>query len=503
MKALLVADGDEVIARVGTVLKTAGYDIITYRALLKALDNIEEIAPHLIVVSTKDYPRHWKTLAQYATVPLGAYMPQVILYTAGTLAEDEIKKAEALHIRGCFASVDVDGLDELRRILSEKDDIFSGSLNETEDGAPANAISSPAERNGTAEQQAEGESDRSLPPADTGEDGANAGETEEAADEQEDIPPAAGISIADILSQNQSFNRFADVPAIKTEEEAKGDGGQTYEFTNVRGRRSEEADSPAPAGETFAELDPATKARMQEMAENAAHITVDPDDALLLSQQEVNGILSQNQFSMKGQIDWLAKENADEPDPPAPCFDDIADPTGNEAHEIAASMGAILAQNQATDAGIGWLANENADEPSLPADAEFDDNTEPSGMSASERDANVQDIVTQNLHATGELAENREALQTLVDTMNAQQRAACSLVLTNPETGALISGRAGDFTGSQLEFTPDIPELARNFRDNMVIDGASMRLGDGIEAVTATVIATADPLILAINRHGA
>ncbi|MCH5288357.1 MAG: hypothetical protein J1E32_00405, partial [Treponema sp.] len=307
MKALLVADGDEVIARVGTVLKTAGYDIITYRALLKALDNIEEIAPHLIVVSTKDYPRHWKTLAQYATVPLGAYMPQVILYTAGTLAEDEIKKAEALHIRGCFASVDVDGLDELRRILSEKDDIFSGSLNETEDGAPANAISSPAERNGTAEQQAEAESDRSLPPADTGEDEANAGETEEAADEQEDTPPAAGISIADILSQNQSFNRFADVPAVKTEEEAKGDGGQTYEFTNVRGRRSEEADSPAPAGETFAELDPATKARMQEMAENAAHITVDPDDALLLSQQEVNGILSQNQFSMKGQIDWLAK----------------------------------------------------------------------------------------------------------------------------------------------------------------------------------------------------
>ena len=81
MKALLVADNGLVIDNVSTVLKTAGYDIITYHALLKALDNIEEISPHLIVISTKEYPRHWKTLAQYATVPMGNYVPQVILYT--------------------------------------------------------------------------------------------------------------------------------------------------------------------------------------------------------------------------------------------------------------------------------------------------------------------------------------------------------------------------------------------------------------------------------------
>ncbi|MDE5798438.1 MAG: hypothetical protein K2H73_05395, partial [Treponemataceae bacterium] len=129
MKALVVADSDTVIEHVGSVLKTAGYDIITYRTLLKAFDNFEEIAPHLIVISTEAYPRHWKTLAQYATVPLGAYKPQVILYTGGTLDEEEQKKAKALHIRGCFSAIDVKGLDELRRILAEKDDIFSGSLN--------------------------------------------------------------------------------------------------------------------------------------------------------------------------------------------------------------------------------------------------------------------------------------------------------------------------------------------------------------------------------------
>ena len=64
MKALLVADDEKAINNISEVLKAAGYDTIVYTWLLKALDNIEEIAPHLIIVSTGDYPRHWKTLAQ-------------------------------------------------------------------------------------------------------------------------------------------------------------------------------------------------------------------------------------------------------------------------------------------------------------------------------------------------------------------------------------------------------------------------------------------------------
>ena len=132
MKALLVADDEMVINNISEVLKSAGYDTIVYKWLLKALDNLEEIAPHLIVISTGDYPRHWKTLAQYASAGFGDYIPQVILYTEENLSEEELKKAQALHVRGCFSSIEVDGLEELREILKKTDDIFAGYLTEEE-----------------------------------------------------------------------------------------------------------------------------------------------------------------------------------------------------------------------------------------------------------------------------------------------------------------------------------------------------------------------------------
>ncbi len=128
MKALLIADNQTVIDNIGTVLKSAGYDIITYRYFLKALDNIEEISPHLIVISTQDYPRHWKTLAQFSTTNFGGYIPEIILFTGNDFSEEEKKKAKALNVRGTFKSVDVEGLDCLREILLKKTDIYSGTL---------------------------------------------------------------------------------------------------------------------------------------------------------------------------------------------------------------------------------------------------------------------------------------------------------------------------------------------------------------------------------------
>lgn len=128
MKALLVADDKLAIDNISQVLEIAGYDVIVYKWLLKALDNIEEIEPHIIIVSTKDYPRHWKTLAQFASTAFGGYKPEIILYTAGQLDDDEKNKAQILNVRGVFSSVDVSGLDELRHILAKEVDIYSGNL---------------------------------------------------------------------------------------------------------------------------------------------------------------------------------------------------------------------------------------------------------------------------------------------------------------------------------------------------------------------------------------
>lgn len=135
MKALLIADNPQAIDNISQILETAGYDVITYKWLLKALDNIEEISPHLIIVSAKDYPRHWKTLAQYAQTVFASYKPQVILYAEGGLNDEEKSKAQALKVRGIFESIDVCGLEKLREILTKEADIYAGKLL-TDDGVP-------------------------------------------------------------------------------------------------------------------------------------------------------------------------------------------------------------------------------------------------------------------------------------------------------------------------------------------------------------------------------
>ncbi len=151
MKALLVGDTDLANDNVSRVLESAGYNVIVYKWLLKALDNVEEIAPHLIVISTKDYPRHWKTLTQFASTDFGGYKPQVILYAEGGLDEEETKKAEALNVRGIFESVDVEGLEKLREILAKEIDIYSGKLLDSE-GHPQ-----PVESLAVAEDSSESE----------------------------------------------------------------------------------------------------------------------------------------------------------------------------------------------------------------------------------------------------------------------------------------------------------------------------------------------------------
>ena len=48
MKALLIADDDIVIEKIKASLTDEGYDVITYRWLIKAMDNVEEIKSDIL-----------------------------------------------------------------------------------------------------------------------------------------------------------------------------------------------------------------------------------------------------------------------------------------------------------------------------------------------------------------------------------------------------------------------------------------------------------------------
>lgn len=122
MKALIICDEKSVIEKLDKILCSWGLDTIIYNWLLKALDNIEEISPNFTIISVSDYPRHWKTLAQFINSGIARSSDKVILYTPKPLSSEEDKKAKALGVAGCFHSFEEtdDGLKKLRELLEVK-----------------------------------------------------------------------------------------------------------------------------------------------------------------------------------------------------------------------------------------------------------------------------------------------------------------------------------------------------------------------------------------------
>lgn len=98
MKALIISDKQDVITLLSKKLESDGYDIIIYRWLLKALDNIEEIRPDYIILSAQEYPRHWKTLASFVESGIGGNDVRFCLYNAEVLTTEEKEKAEKLGV---------------------------------------------------------------------------------------------------------------------------------------------------------------------------------------------------------------------------------------------------------------------------------------------------------------------------------------------------------------------------------------------------------------------
>lgn len=124
MKALVISDTQEIVDSLQSYLKENNFDIIIYRWLLKALDNIEEIHPDIIFVSACEYPRHWKTLASFVKSGIGGNNIKLFLYDPVPLSEEEVKKAHELGVQALINNLsDL----ELRKICSN---IINTGLND-------------------------------------------------------------------------------------------------------------------------------------------------------------------------------------------------------------------------------------------------------------------------------------------------------------------------------------------------------------------------------------
>ena len=65
MKTLLVSEEENAVKNISQYLQSIGSEMICYHNVLKALDNIDEISPHLVIVDAESFPRLWKVFVQF------------------------------------------------------------------------------------------------------------------------------------------------------------------------------------------------------------------------------------------------------------------------------------------------------------------------------------------------------------------------------------------------------------------------------------------------------
>ncbi|MCI6810410.1 MAG: hypothetical protein MR958_09535 [Spirochaetia bacterium] len=123
MKALLISDDESIVTPLDSYLKNHQFDTIIYKWLIKALDNIEEIKPDLIVISAAEYPRHWKTLVQFVKSGIGGDNVKIFLYEPSPLSDEDKLKAKKLQV-SYFATLEETDLKKLISSFFPEGDIL-------------------------------------------------------------------------------------------------------------------------------------------------------------------------------------------------------------------------------------------------------------------------------------------------------------------------------------------------------------------------------------------
>ena len=127
MKLLLVLGSDDHYDAFAQNVVSLGFEVIRYRHVLKAMDNIDEIDPASIVISARDFPRHWKTLVQFVRHERSKETCPVIILRGESFSAEETSKAFFLGVNGVIS----DALDREEEIYRLKTILSSLSPKQT------------------------------------------------------------------------------------------------------------------------------------------------------------------------------------------------------------------------------------------------------------------------------------------------------------------------------------------------------------------------------------
>ena len=106
MKILIISDDSLFINTVDSYFQKKGHSSIIYKWLIKAMDNLEEIKPDVIIVSADEYPRHWKSLVQFMESGIAGNKYKIFLYKKNPFSEQDASKIDKLNISKIFSKLD-------------------------------------------------------------------------------------------------------------------------------------------------------------------------------------------------------------------------------------------------------------------------------------------------------------------------------------------------------------------------------------------------------------
>jgi hypothetical protein len=100
VKILLVSEREELKAYIRHNFMPRGAEIIQYYNPIKAMDNLDEVEPDVVLFSAQDFPRHWKPFLIFLRDSKAREQCVFVILSGDEFDHEEADKAQALQVNG-------------------------------------------------------------------------------------------------------------------------------------------------------------------------------------------------------------------------------------------------------------------------------------------------------------------------------------------------------------------------------------------------------------------
>lgn len=104
MKVLLISESAALRPYVSRIFSFQQTEVIHYSNPIKAMDNLEEIEPEVVLFSAADYPRHWKPFVIFLRNTFHRHESIFILLIGEQFETEEADKAEHLQVNAVISN---------------------------------------------------------------------------------------------------------------------------------------------------------------------------------------------------------------------------------------------------------------------------------------------------------------------------------------------------------------------------------------------------------------